>query len=227
MPPGHGLTDQEYADAKTLWDFHHLHHEPRPTDVGIGLGSHDLGVATHTAKLYHQGMFPLIVFTGANAPTTIDRFPRGEATHYREHALALGVPDHAILTEPRARSTVDNIILTRQLLADRGICVDSVTLISRPYQQRRAYNIARKHWPGIDVICSVQPIELSDYIAQIGDTDLVINTITADTQRIKLDYAAGQAIPHGLTVRARLAYESLVRAGYTARIMRSPRASSR
>jgi uncharacterized SAM-binding protein YcdF (DUF218 family) len=108
-----------------------MHHELRPTDVGIGLGSHDLGVATYAAELYHSGMFPLIVFTGANAPTKVERFPRGEAVHYREHALELGVPDDAILIETEARNTGDNVTLTRKLLADSGIPVNSVTLISR------------------------------------------------------------------------------------------------
>jgi hypothetical protein len=218
MPPGHGLTEQGFADAKTLWDFHHLHHEPRPTDVGIGLGSHDLGVATHTANLYHQGMFPLIVFTGANAPTTIDRFPRGEAVHYREHALALGVPNDAIIIEPNARSTVDNIELSRQLLAERGHRVDSVTLISRPYQQRRAYNICRKLWPSVNVTCSVQPIDLRDYLDQIGDTDLVINTIVADTQRATLDHASTNAIDDDVLTAVEAAYGRLVEAGYSRRV---------
>jgi hypothetical protein len=218
MPPGHGLTEQEYADAKTLWDFHHLPHEPRPTDVGIGLGSHDLGVATHTANLYHQGMFPLIVFTGANAPTTIGRFPRGEAVHYREHALSMGVPDHAILTETQAPSTVDNITLTRQLLADRDIHVESVTLISRPYQQRRAYNITRKLWPDVHVICSAPPIEFRDYLDQIGDTDLVINTIVADTQRLELDSMAGNSIRQTMERDVCEAYSSLIGSGYDARV---------
>ena len=90
------------ADVETLWNYHHMHQDPRPVDVGIGLGGHDLGVATYTAELYLRGLFPLIVFTGANAPTTVDRFPRGEAVHYREQALALGVPAEAVVLEPRA-----------------------------------------------------------------------------------------------------------------------------
>jgi hypothetical protein len=77
------------ADAQALWDYHQMHHVPRPTDVGIGLGSHDLGVADHTADLCHQGCFPLVVFTGANASTTVDVFPRGEAVHYAERAREL------------------------------------------------------------------------------------------------------------------------------------------
>lgn len=126
------LTPREFVDVQTLWDFHNLDHEPRRTDVGMGLGSHDIAVATHTAELYHQGMFPLVVFTGANAPTTMDRFPRGEAIHYRDRALLLGVPYDAILVEPSARSTVDNIGLVRRLLQRRGHQISSATLISRP-----------------------------------------------------------------------------------------------
>ena len=47
-------------------------HQPRKCDVGIGLGSHDLGVAVIATSLYNSGYFPYIVFTGANAPTTIN-----------------------------------------------------------------------------------------------------------------------------------------------------------
>ena len=67
------------ADVRTLWEYHDLRHEPRRSDVGIGLGSRDPGVAVYTAELFHAGRFPLVVFTGANAPTTVERFPRGEA----------------------------------------------------------------------------------------------------------------------------------------------------
>ena len=83
--------EQIMTDAQTLWDYHQLGHELRPTDIAIGLGSHDIGVAEQTADLYHQGLFPLIVFTGANAPTTVDVFPRGEATHFTERTVELGV----------------------------------------------------------------------------------------------------------------------------------------
>jgi hypothetical protein len=70
-------------DVETLWAYHDMHHELRRTDVGIGLGSHDPGVAMIAVELFDQGLFPRIVFTGANSPTTIDRLPRGEAVHYR------------------------------------------------------------------------------------------------------------------------------------------------
>jgi len=214
------LPDDLRADVQTLWDYHDMHHEIRPADVGIGLGSHDLGVATFTAELFHAGMFPLIVFTGANAPTTVERFPRGEAVHYREHALELGVPDDAILVEPEARNTGDNITLTRALLDSRGVEVGSVVLISRPYQQRRAYATCKKLWPEVDVICASQPLPLGKYIESIGDVDRVINMLAGDTQRISVYAEKGFAISQEVPNEVRLAYERLVDKGFTKRLIK-------
>ena len=207
------------ADVQTLWDYHDMHHEARPSDVGIGLGSHDLGVATCAANLFLQGLFPLIVFTGANAPTTIERFPRGEAVHYREHALGLGVPNSAILVEPRAKNTGDNITFTRELLAERGVPVASAVLMSRPYQQRRAYATCRKLWPKLEVICASLPLALDDYVASIGDPDRVVNMLVGDTQRITVYAEKGFAIPQEIPPAVEAAYERLVAAGYTTRLI--------
>ncbi|WP_406833148.1 YdcF family protein [Pedococcus sp. KACC 23699] len=207
------------ADAQILWDYHQMHHEPRNTDIAIGLGSHDIGVAEHTADLYHQGRFPLIVFTGSNAPTTLEVFPRGEAIHYAERAEALGVPDTAIVLEQRARNTGENFTLTRDLLDREGIRPRSATVISRPYQQRRAYATCKKLWPELDVICSSRLQSLTDYIASIGDHDKVLNMLVGDTQRIWVYADKGFAIPMSLTPGAKAAYDRLVAAGYTRRLV--------
>ena len=93
----------------------------RPADVAIGLGSHDLGVPAFCAELYRAGLFPSLVFSGGSNPTAPERFPRGEAVHFREHALDLGVPAEAVLLEPSATNTGQNITLSRELLAAAGI----------------------------------------------------------------------------------------------------------
>jgi uncharacterized SAM-binding protein YcdF (DUF218 family) len=213
------LPDELRVDVETLWDYHNMHHKLRPSDVGIGLGSHDLGVATYAAELYHSGMFPHIVFTGANAPTTVEWFPRGEAVHYREHALELGVPDDAILIEAEARNTGDNITFTRQLLANKGITVNSAVLVSRPYQQRRAYATCKKLWPGIDVICASRPLPLDEYIASIGDVDRVINMLVGDTQRITEYADQGFAIKQHIPDEVTKSFTNLTSAGYTNRLI--------
>jgi uncharacterized SAM-binding protein YcdF (DUF218 family) len=94
--------------------------------AGIGLGSHDLGVATFAVGLYQAGLFPVLVFTGANSPTTAGRFPRGEAVHFSEHAIRLGVPETAIITEPDAANTGQNISYSRRALCRAGIHPESI-----------------------------------------------------------------------------------------------------
>lgn len=210
------------ADVETLWNYHHLGHELRPAEVGIGLGSHDIGVAVRTAELYHQGMYPLIVFTGANAPTTIDRFPRGEAVHYRERALEEGVPDEVIRVEPNARNTGENFTLTRDLLAHEGIEPVSVVVVSRPYQERRAFATCRKLWPEVDVQCTSQQVDLDDYAAGIGDIPRMINVMVEDTQRVRLHAEAGYAIHQDIPAEVQAAYERLVAAGYTRHLIPEP-----
>lgn len=219
MPDDATLPSELRADVETLWNYHDMHHTIRASDIGIGLGSHDLGVATFTAELYHQGVIPRIVFTGANAPTTIERLPRGEAVHYREHAINLGVPAEAILVEPHATNTGQNIEFTRKLLADHGIDVHSAILISRPYQQRRVYATAKKLWPELDIICASRPLPLDDYIASIGDVNRVINMLVGDTQRISEYPKRGFAIPQDMPPDVQAAYHRLVQAGFTDRLI--------
>ncbi|MFI6574009.1 YdcF family protein [Nocardia fluminea] len=215
------IPSELWSDVETLWEYNQPTQEMRPVDVGIGLGSHDLGVATHTADLYNRGLFPLVVFTGGNAPTTVGRFPRGEAVHYREHALTRGVPDSAILLEPNATNTGENIDFTRALLDQRGELdsVRSVMLISRPYQRRRSFAICRKKWPEVEVICSSLPLPLADYVRSIGDADRVINMLVGDTQRIWVYPERGWAIAQDVPDAVHEAYARLVDAGYTSRLL--------
>lgn len=196
-----------------------MNHELRPCDVGIGLGSHDIGVAVIATDLFRQGMYPRLVFTGASAPTSIARFPRGEAVHYREYAIAHGVPADTVLIETRATNTGQNIEFTRDLLAERGIRVRSVLLMSRPYQQRRAHATCRKLWPQVDVVCASHRLSLDEYVTRIGDAQKVINMIVGDTQRIDAYAERGFAIPQEVPADVRAAYARLVNAGYTRRLV--------
>jgi DUF218 domain len=163
MSPQTAIPADVLADAQVLWDYHDLHHQLRPTDVGIGLGSHDLGVASYAAELYRAGLVPLVVFTGANALTTIERFPR------RGHSLrrTRPAPRRASRRDPhraQGNNTAENLTLARKALADNGVTPAAVTVISRPDQQRRAYASCRKLWPEVDVICTSRPLPLTDNI---------------------------------------------------------------
>ncbi|RSS89977.1 YdcF family protein [Streptomyces sp. WAC05292] len=214
------ISAQNWADTHRLWDYHQMGHTARPCSVAIGLGSHDLGVADTAVDLYKQGMAPLLLFTGATSPTTRDRMPRGEAVHYQERAIELGVPRSAVLVEPRARNTGENIRFSRELLAGAGIGVTSILLISKPYEERRAYATARKLWPEVEIVSASSPMTLKEYVDVIGDARLVIDMLVGALQRLLIypeqDFMISQPVPQEVLG----AYERLCHAGFTSRLIR-------
>ncbi|MGW6590120.1 YdcF family protein [Streptomyces globisporus] len=212
------ISVQSWADAQRLWDFQQMHHEPRPCSVGIGLGSHDLGVADVTVGLYQRGMFPLIVFTGATSRTTRDRMPRGEAEHYRERALELGVPTSAILVEPRARNTGENIKFSRALLEERGIDVSSILLVSKPYEERRAYATARKLWSAVEIVSASAPLTLAEYVDSMKDPRLVLDMLVGAQQRLLIYPDQGFMVRQKVPESVEAAYERLCVEGFTSRL---------
>jgi uncharacterized SAM-binding protein YcdF (DUF218 family) len=209
-----GITEANRRDAEVIWGYHQMGHEVRPCSAAVGLGSHDLGVATFSAELYRAGLFPVLVFSGATSSATAARFPRGEAVHYREHAVGLGVPEKAILIEPMATNTGQNIEFARAVLHKAGVRVDSLLLISMPYMERRAYATCRKAWPSVDVVCASAPLTFEEYAKSIGDERMVIEMMVGDMQRVIEYPKRGFAIEQIVPANVRIAYDRLVRAGF-------------
>lgn len=213
------ISAQSWTEARQVWDHHLMHHTLRPCSVIIGLGSHDLGVADVSAGFYLRGLAPVVVFTGSTSPTTRDRMPRGEAVHYRERALELGVPESAVLVEQHARNTGENIRFSRAVLAEAGTDVDSVLLVSKPYEERRAYATARKLWPEVDVVSASSAMTFEEYVASIGNDRLVIDMLVGALQRLLLYPAQGFMIEQPVPDEVAAAYERLVEAGFTGRLV--------
>ncbi|HET6504094.1 MAG TPA: YdcF family protein [Amycolatopsis sp.] len=211
--------DRCWADAETLWEYHRLHHRPRPCSAAIVLGCNDLSVASHAAELYHRGMFPIMVLTGGNSRETFTTFPRGEGVHYRERALELGVPDEAILVEPCATNTGENIGLSREVFAKAGIPVTSLVLVSMPYMERRAYATTRKMWPEVDPICSSVSLSLAEYVESRCHGTELIDMIVGDLQRVIEYPGQGFAIAQEVPPIVYAAYRRLVAAGFSSRML--------
>ncbi len=214
-----GISEPAWADAQLLWDYHQMHHEIRPCSVIIGLGSHDLGVATFSAQLYVEKMAPLMVFSGANSPTTSSRFPRGEAVHYREHAMSLGVPAAAILLEPQATNTAQNLSFSREVLDAAHVPVASVLLVSKPYEQRRSLATAMKIWPDVEVVCASEPVSLSSYVNKIGSVKTVVDMLVGTLQRLVEYPKRGFIVDQDVPAEAVAAYERLRDLGFDSRVV--------
>ncbi|GAA4223617.1 YdcF family protein [Actinomadura meridiana] len=218
---GQRLTEEQRADALSIWGYHQLGHEVRSCSVGVGLGSHDLGVAAYASELYLAGLFPVLVFTGGNSPSTVSRFPRGEAVEYAEHAVRLGVPESAILVEPLAGNTGQNIEFSRGVLAEVGVEVDSLLLISKPYMERRAFATARKVWPEVELVCASEPLSFDEYVRSIGDEKLVIDMLVGDLQRVVEYPALGFSVAQDVPDEVRAACRRLVTGGFDGHLVPS------
>lgn len=214
-----GLTGQQRRQAQLIWDYHQMHHELRACDAAIALGSHDLGVPAYSAELFRAGLFPTLVFSGGPNPTAPERFPRGEAVHFREHAMQLGVPAQAILVEPNATNTGQNITLSRHVMAEAGIRPTTLMLIAMPSMERRAFATTREVWPEVEIVCASQPIHFDDYLKVMGDERKVADMLVGDLQRVieypKLGFAVEQDVPGDVHD----AYQALVHDGFTSRLL--------
>ncbi|MFI1247908.1 YdcF family protein [Streptomyces anulatus] len=220
------ITTQDWDDARRIWSYHQMGHALKPCSVAIGLGSHDLGVADTSVDLYKRGLVPLLLFTGATSPTTRERMPRGEAVHYRERAVELGVPGSAVLVEPRARNTGENIRFARDVLEKEGVEVASVLLISKPYEERRAYATARKLWPEVEIVSASTPMTLDEYVNSIGDARLVIDMLVGALQRLMIYPDQGFMIRQPVPAHVSEAYQRLRQAGFTSRLLAKDSPSS-
>ncbi|WP_312023447.1 YdcF family protein [Streptomyces sp. RP5T] len=96
-------------------------------------------------------------------------FPRGEAVHFSEHARAIGVPAHAILLEPKAANTGQNIAYARDVITAAGVRPRSVLLVTMPYVERRACVTCRKQWPEVEVVCASDPLSFDAYLKAMGE----------------------------------------------------------
>lgn len=133
--------------------------------------------------------------------------------------MELGVPASAILVEPRARNTGENINFARELLAERSVEVSSVLLVSKPYEERRAYATARRLWPGVAIVSASAPMTLSEYVDSMKDPRLVLDMLVGAQQRLLVYPEQGFMIRQEVPDSVAAAYERLCAEGFTSRLV--------
>ena len=107
----------------------------------------------------------------------------------------MGVPRQDILIENRSTNTGENVLFTRQLLAERQLDPARFIVVQKPYMERRSYATFRKVWPEKDVLVTSPRVSLDEYLGKYSNealtTDDVISIMVGDLQRIKLYPAKG------------------------------------
>ena len=145
-------SNEEITFAQILWDFHKIDHPLEKADLILGLGSYDLRVADHCAKLALEGFAPRILFSGSQGNFTRGKWPKSEAEMFADRAIEAGVSPDGILIESEATNTGENVRFARRLLDAKGIEVSSVILVSKPNMNRRGWATMQQWWPEARVI---------------------------------------------------------------------------
>lgn len=201
-----------------IWRYHQLEHQLARSDAIITLCSHDTVVAERAAQLFFEGWAPLLIFSGGRGAVTRHLFHEPEADLFARIAAAMGVPRDCILTETRSTNTGENVLFTRQMLADLGVEHRAIIAVQKPYMERRTYATFRKLWPEAQVVVTSPRASLDEYLARYSHRSLtvddVISIMVGDLQRIRLYPERGFQVPQQIPDDVWEAFNALVDAGY-------------
>ena len=139
------MTQSHHDTRAAIARFLFISDPPEPVDLAFVLGSPTLSSLTPALSLFHNGQTRKILISGRGPSAS--GLPEWQV--YRDHALASGVPPEALLIEPEAANTRDNIIFGADLV-DRLIgwhMVKTVAICAKAYHLRRAYMTACKVFP--------------------------------------------------------------------------------
>lgn len=218
------MDDRIRALVERIWFYHQLDHQLSKADAILVLCSHDIRVAERGAQLFLDGWAPILIFSGGLGSITKRLWREPEADQFAKIAVKMGVPREAILIENRSTNTGENILLTKQLLAEKGIAPRQFIVVQKPYMERRSYATFRKQWPEKELVVTSPRVSLDDYLKTYSNETLspddVISIMVGDLQRISVYPERGFQIPQDIPADVWHAYHELVKAGYDRHLLR-------
>jgi uncharacterized SAM-binding protein YcdF (DUF218 family) len=180
-------------------------------------------VAETGAQLFLEEWAPLLIFAGGLGSITRKMWKTPEADLFAEIAIGMGVPREKVLIENRSTNTGENILFTKQLLAEKQVDPKRFILVQKPYMERRSFATFRKVWPEKEVLVTSPQVSFQEYLDGYSNNELskedVISIMVGDLQRLKLYPAKGFQIHQDIPDDVWSAYEELVQAGYNQRLV--------
>ncbi|ASI96017.1 YdcF family protein [Vibrio rotiferianus] len=200
-----------YQHIETLWDYMQLNQELTPADCIFVMCSNDLRVAEYAAKLYHQKLAPLIIFSGGEGRFTDGLFDKSEAETFAEIAKLAGVPNEAILVETTSSNSGENVRFTEQLLREKEIKCESLILVQKPFMERRAIATFEKQWQSpysqLQVTSTAHPF--FEYINEEMTLMMVLEALMEDFSRVKTYPEKGFQTEQEIPAHVESSYQAL------------------
>ncbi len=150
--------DLEFSNAATSADITRLRDYLMiektnlvPADLILVFGNRHVieQTAERAAKLYYEGMAPIIVASGGKPGFS----GFSEAYELRSALLKHGVPDECILIEDRASNSQENVLFTRDLFQNPEE-VSAIIGVGNIVAGRRFLMTLQKNWPEALPMCS-------------------------------------------------------------------------
>jgi uncharacterized SAM-binding protein YcdF (DUF218 family) len=205
--------------ARVVWAYHQVGHALARADCIIALGSHDTRVAERAAEVFLEGWAPLVVCSGHLGALTQGAWSRSEAHVFADVAAARGVPRERILVEDRSTNTGENVEFSRRLLAEKGLFPRRAIAVQKPYMERRTLATFGRRWPELDLVVTSPQLGFDEYVAGSIRRDDVLHIMVGDLQRLIVYGRKGWSVPQVIPDEVMEAYEGLVAAGYTRRLL--------
>ena len=205
--------------ASIIWNYHKLNHPLEKADAILVLCSHDERVVERAVELYEEDWAPLVIFSGGLGAITRKLWTEPEAERFARLAIATGVPKDKVIIENRSSNTGENILYTKQLVADMGLELQKFIVVQKPYMERRSFATFRRWWPEKQVIVTSPQIGFDDYLANYANSALspneVVSIMVGDLQRIRVYPARGYQIEQDVPSEVIAAYDELIAEGFT------------
>ena len=214
---------QTRSHLSIIWDYMHLNMDLEPSDCIVGFGCYNDDIPLRCAQLYHQGYAPKVLFTGGLGRNTADLWTESEAERFGRIARQAGVPEDALILENKSTNSAENILFTRDKLAEVGLTPTRLIGVHKPFMERRLYAAWQVYWPEMDILITSPQLTLEEYIrnsmAQGLSEKTVIDVIVGDFQRMDVYAKRGYQIPQEIPASAWDAFHALVAMGHTSELV--------
>jgi hypothetical protein len=151
-------------EVNQLWNYLVVSDPPATADVIFVFGSQDLRVADWAAELFLDNHAPTILVTGSYGRMTRGVFEKPEALIFRDRLVRSGIPNNAVICEPRATNTLENVRYGLMVLRHRGVNIRSALLVAKGFVTRRCVATFAAEQPEIVVRACPPTTRLEDSI---------------------------------------------------------------
>jgi uncharacterized SAM-binding protein YcdF (DUF218 family) len=179
--------------------------------------SNDLRVADYASELFNAGIAPKILCSGGVAHQD-DLLATGwnepEAVVFKNRLVELGVPEDSVLVEDKASNTGENVRFSKVFIENNIADCRSITLVQKPFMERRSYATLMKEWPEIQCTVTSPKLSFDEWCRGTEEKERIINILVGDTERIWIYAEKGFMVEQDVPDQVIEAYESLKKEGF-------------